>query len=670
MTSKLQGLTDLWQEFDLPGTQRLLDDLATQITTRQDESDASRKQLIELIRGFKKSNTEETRQVVAPLLKNFQNEIDSLSKRSKAAEKSFFDIYKKFCDITDPVPTLEYCMESMKGLQKLQDLEIETAQLRETLGEYNLEMAELRSTAKKVKEMEEKVEEQEKSMEDAIDLEIKAKEEALIKLFEEKQTKIEEEKARTEQKLGEAELKAKSLQSLLDESQNELFEVRSRQERTSSAITDDMELLMTDLERANQRAVTAEKEATMLQERLLEMSSQEKGEQGSSEDAGEGLALKAQLAAKEAEVATLVVDLQKATKATTEEEARRLKREGELETSLATTIQERDQLASKLALQADYEGVKKDLNILKTLEFPSVQSEDDARPLEVLILERSKALQAENSMLRLDKERLVREVNTTKAELEDSVVKTESQGKLIIQLEDHVEQLQAISTPYREEAEGRCSSDMLAEALKVDSHPVENVFERSGSLSPSSPNETGEVAALLPIVQAQRERLRLRNEELETVGLEQQQQLSVLSRQVGDLQADNLKLYEKIRFLQACGGGSRRSEVVVPVENRYQESYEQKLDPFSNFSKQEKQRKYGQLSVFEKVILSLVRFIVSNKTARLVVFFYSVLLHGLVFAVLYKLVLTESCRHDMAAQWHEKYVEHMESVHNGQEHAG
>ena len=43
--------------------------------------------------------------------------------------------------------------------------------------------------------------------------------------------------------------------------------------------------------------------------------------------------------------------------------------------------------------QADYEGVKKDLNILKTLEFPSVQSEDDARPLEVLILERSKALQ-------------------------------------------------------------------------------------------------------------------------------------------------------------------------------------------------------------------------------------------------------------------------------------
>ena len=68
---------------------------------------------------------------------------------------------------------------------------------------------------------------------------------------------------------------------------------------------------------------------------------------------GEGLALRAQLAAKEAEVATLVVDLQKATKASAEEEGRRLKRETELEVALASTVQERDQLASKLAMQVN-----------------------------------------------------------------------------------------------------------------------------------------------------------------------------------------------------------------------------------------------------------------------------------------------------------------------------
>ena len=66
------------------------------------------------------------------------------------------------------------------------------------------------------------------------------------------------------------------------------------------------------------------------------------------------------------------------------------------------------------------------------------------------------------------------------------------------------------------------------------------------------------------------------------------------------------------------------------------------------------------LCCYVKVILSLVRFIASNKTARLFVTFYSILLHGLVFMVLYKMAATESCKHDMAAKWHEKYIEHMQ----------
>ena len=212
---------------------------------------------------------------------------------------------------------------------------------------------------------------------------------------------------------------------------------------------------------------------------------------------------------------------------------------------------------------------------------------------------------------------------------------------------------------------------MLAEVLKIDTD--EEVFEKESSMSPalgtrnlvspansfSSPGDSS--STLLPIVQAQRERFRLRNEELESSSLEQQHQLGILSAQVHDLQQDNVKLYEKIRFLQSCGGTSRRQgEVMVPVETRYQSEYEQKLDPFQSFSQAEKKRKYGQLSVVEKVILSLVRFMVSNKTARLVVTFYSILLHGLVFAVLYMMAMTESCKHDMAARWHEKYIEHMQ----------
>jgi len=680
MTTKLRSLTEVWQEFDLPGTQKLLDDLATEITTKQDGSDVSRKQLIELIRGFKKSNSEETRLTVAPLLKSFQNEIDSLSKRSKSAEKAFFDIYKKFCDIADPVPTLEYCMESMKNLQRLQDLEIENNQLRETLTDYNKEITDYKEQLKNLKDIEDKLKHQECNMEDTIESKIKSREEELDHTFNEKVKNFEEENIRNGQKLSDSENKLKQLQVFLDESQSELYELKSKEDEKRSAVSDEMDLILTDLDRANHRALAAEKEVLILQDKLSgikeNISKDDQEDETLHEE--ESSELRRQLCAKEKEVVQLVEDIQKANKNLCENELKFEKKVNNLEESLQLVKEVKEELEYKLLKQSDYESIKKDLSILKTLEFPSHSLEvDDNRPLEVLILERSKALQSDNSMLRQDKERLVRELTDNKTELNDAQQKVEKQCLLISQLEDHVEQLQTISTPYREEAEGRSSSDMLAEALKIDTND-DDVFEREDIMSPALVGTGNNLAitsdsssTLLPIVQAQRERFRLRNEELESLNLEQQHQLRTLSGQVNELQQDNVKLYEKIRFLQSCGGTRRsQGETVVSVETRYHSEYEQKLDPFQSFSQAEKKRKYGQLSVVEKVILSLVRFIVSNKTARLVVTFYSFLLHGLVFAVLYKLAMTESCKHDMAARWHEKYIEHMQDVHGDSDHLG
>ena len=50
----------------------------------------------------------------------------------------------------------------------------------------------------------------------------------------------------------------------------------------------------------------------------------------------------------------------------------------------------------KLSSMSDYETTKKDLSILRSLEFGDPE-ESEQRPLEVMILERSKALQVNNS---------------------------------------------------------------------------------------------------------------------------------------------------------------------------------------------------------------------------------------------------------------------------------
>merc|ERR1711892_376347 len=339
---------------------------------------------------------------------------------------------------------------------------------------------------KNLKDVEEKLKSQDENMEETIGKKIKSREDDLNNVFDEKMKNFEEEKLRNGHKLAESETKLKKLQCLLDDSQTELFELKSRQDDKRNAISDDIDLMMTDLDRANQRAVTAEKEVINVQEKVSElkenMNKEENDDEGLHDQ--EASELKLQLHAKEKEVVQLVEDIQKANRNIQESEVKFERKVTSLERSLACAEEVKDDLQIKLSKQGDYESVKKDLSILKTLEFPSHSSEqDDSRPLEVLILERSKALQSDNSMLRQDKERLVRELSDTKSDLIEAQDKVDKQTELIYQLEDHVEQLQAISTPYREEAEGRSSSDMLAEALKIDT--VEEVLERESSMSPA-----------------------------------------------------------------------------------------------------------------------------------------------------------------------------------------
>ena len=66
MSTKLQNLATFWQNFGLANVQKGLDEVATEITARQDESDTSRKALIELLRDFKKTSPDEVKQTVSP----------------------------------------------------------------------------------------------------------------------------------------------------------------------------------------------------------------------------------------------------------------------------------------------------------------------------------------------------------------------------------------------------------------------------------------------------------------------------------------------------------------------------------------------------------------------------------------------------------------------------
>ena len=88
-----------------------MDSIAADIANRQDESGASKKRLVEQSRDFMKNINEDTRKIVAPLLKSFQAEVDALSKRRKFAEGAFFSIYKCLIDLPDQVAVFEQALQ-------------------------------------------------------------------------------------------------------------------------------------------------------------------------------------------------------------------------------------------------------------------------------------------------------------------------------------------------------------------------------------------------------------------------------------------------------------------------------------------------------------------------------------------------------------------------------
>ncbi|KAM4567220.1 cut-like homeobox 1b isoform 1-T1 [Odontesthes bonariensis] len=387
-----------------------LDATATQLANRQDESEQSRKKLIDLSREFKKTTPEDLRKQVAPLLKSFQGEIDALSKRSKEAEAAFLNVYKKLIDVPDPVPVLELAQQLQLKLQRMHDIETENTKLRETLEDYNKEFAEVKNQEVTIKALKEKIREYEQSLKNQAENLAQEKQLQLHNDYAEKERKLQESQDSMSSSLEEAEHKVQSLQTALETTQAELFDLKTKYDEESTAKADEIEMVMTDLERANQRAEAAQREAEALREQLsLSNQSQQLSSPARADPDTEQAAevashstLEAELRAKERETAQLVEDVQRLQASLTKLRETTSSQITQLEQQLSSKSAVLKELEEKLEKQADYEEVKKELSILKAMEFGTSDSvQDSSKPLEVLLLERNRTLQSESAALRI-----------------------------------------------------------------------------------------------------------------------------------------------------------------------------------------------------------------------------------------------------------------------------
>ena len=705
MALKVQAVLTAWKDFNLHNTQQQIDETATQVTAKQDESDVSKKKLVELSKEFKKNTTEDTRKQVAPLLKSFQTEIDNLNKRCKFAETAFLNAYKNIIEIVDPLPSLEYCIGIEKKLGKNTDLEIENKNLRETLREYNEEFKEIRNQDVTIKNLKEKLKSYEDKENDNVSAKAKELESELMTQYIEKEKLLQETQNSALRRLQEAEARSKTLQHTLEQTQSELFDYKNKAEEFASAHSEETNILSIDLERANQRALLAEKEVARLEEQLAQAIEENSLASPSSATMNSNIemlarsSLEMEVTAKSQEISQLVDDVKKLQNTILLLRDDTDKKIHILETNLDEKTLLTEELHTKLVEQNDYQEIKRELTIIKSVEFgadtreESFNQEDEhlGKPLELLLMEKNKSLQNENTVLKKANLDLTKHVSESNHEVSTLRSVTSEQKHLILQLESDLASMQSFSSLYRGEGEG-CPSmpEMVAEAVKgstadgdllqsiivdqrddIDGRDSAASLLRSSSVTSSPLPGADTVSAaesLLPIITAQRERFKAKNDELEAELTLKKQQVSLIQNEVDSLRSDNVKLYEKIRFLQSYRG--HHSADSSNTESRYSGQYEESLDPFASFSRTEKLRRYSALSPFEKITLSLGRFILGNKTARTTAIIYTGVVHCLVFLVLYILAHTESCKREMSSDCAQKFEAHMHDVHGDADFIG
>jgi homeobox protein cut-like len=129
--------------------------------------------------------------------------------------------------------------------------------------------------------------------------------------------------------------------------------------------------------------------------------------------------------------------------------------------------------------------------------------------------------------------------------------------------------------------------------------------------------------------------------------------ISELRAEIRSLQSDNLKLYEKVRYMQSYRENNAHSTLdPLPSSstsapsatelNKYSARYEEAMNPFEAFRGREAARAYSNLNPLERGVLVLTRAVLGNRRARNAFIVYAVGLHALVMFTLYECTASSS----------------------------
>ncbi|CAE6403371.1 unnamed protein product, partial [Rhizoctonia solani] len=630
MSDFTQALS-VWKDVNLSELQKQLDTQGLEIVDNQKESVVGRKSLADKTKEFKKLPEEEKLEALKGLLKAYQNEIDALTKRCKSSDNAFLGVYKLLAEAPDPYPLLNSVVDMMVKVSDAEERQAELKTLREENAGLKRQVAELGDAKKKSDALEEK-------MDNVIQTRVSQKEAELNATYDEKLKNYEDREQDLQRQLDLTRSQLKDLRASHDTSQAKLLDHSQRQDQEVDAKLAEMDLIAADLERANSRVAAVERRNEILRAEIETLRT-------GSDSIQRTQALEAQLAESDAEAQRLRVTFEELKRSTSETIAAAEKKIVELEKESGTkaSVTEIDNLKIQLKQYADYDEIKRELGIMKFVEFG--QDDDGEAPMPDPNADKANLQQGQTleGLLMAKNRKLLEDLTKIRAQLESSL---QAVSEEIIHTRTELEKQTALNE--------RLENDLLQINQRASNNAVEkeetvpsgqdglsglNLGRKSTNIERAATPQPDN--SILPIVTSQRDRFRQRNAELEEELRKQFESITELRNEIKTLQSDNMKLYEKVRYMQSYRdeGSASWSSVTAQANTdlgKYRTMYEDSLNPFQAFRGQEAARAAQDLNVVERTVLVITRQVLGNRRARTAFIAYAFFLHGLVLYTTYQ----------------------------------
>ncbi|KAH7652898.1 Transcription factor/CCAAT displacement protein CDP1 protein [Dioscorea alata] len=598
----IAAVSSFWREFDLEKERSGLDEQGLKIAENQENSQKNRRKLAESTRDFKKASAEEKLNLFNSLLKGYQEEVDNLTKRAKFGENAFLNIYQKLYEAPDPYPALASIAEQDF---KLSELESENRKMKLELEEYRTEATHLKNQQATIRRLEERNRQLEQQMEEKVRELVEMKQRSMAEENQKTLEVLKERELLLQDQLRQAKESVMNMQKIHESAQNQLFQLRAQSEEERAAKQAEVNLLTNEVELAQARLISLEREKGLLHSQLL---STNEGDEDSKIDYQESSdMLENSLNAKEKLISELNTELRN------------------VETTLSN---EREQHMNEI----------KKLNALlneKDAAIMTIKKELQDRPTAKLVEDLHK------------KVKILQAVGYNSIEAEDWELATneEEMSKLESLLLDKNRKMEHELTQLK----GYSSNERKGSVLTDWDLQDIGAAEVPGGSEQRQASSDQDQSSMLKVICSQRDRFRNRLRETEEEVRQLKEKVGLLTEELEKTKADNVKLYGKIRYVQdynhekiVSRGPKRYAEDIESgfssdVESKYKKIYEDDINPFAAFSKRERDQRYKELGFRDKITLTSGRFLLGNKYARTFIFFYSIGLHLLVFTCLYRM---------------------------------